>query len=423
MRTMRTLQTLSMVLILALTLGTMIAFAQERTPIQFWFHHGEPEAVDTMNALIAKFEAEYPQYEVDLVVTAGMSKRAMWERLQTTIIGGEPPDLVYTDPQLMAEWGPAWGGFIPMNSLISTDLIEEHDIIPSAKDVLFVRGNWWGLPFRTDSRGLFYNIDHYDEAGLDSRRGPQSFDELDLYAQRLTKYDPTSGDITQLGFYSYTGNNASGLMYFWSFGGDFFDWETLRPTITSYPQNLDAMRWIQSYAERYGARKPLSAHFPNGFQSMVVQSTSSLVAYPNQNPDLNFGVDKFPTVDGVAPVTLAGGVSLGVPMGAENAEAAAQLALFLLRTDNQVAWYEGAKSIPVRISALREIGRFVTDPREQLLIDQLPTAKTTPPSVEPLRLAMEQLQEAMFRMEITPEAVLEEVQRRAEMHYSEIFPN
>ena len=414
---------LSVAMLLTLAAGTTFVFAQQRERIEFWFHHPDDKAIATMDALVTKFRGEFPQFEVEVIQTGGMALREMWERLLATIVAGASPDLVYTDPQFFAEWGITANAFITVESIVSAERIEEHDIIPSAKEPLFVRGKWWGVPFRTDSRGLFYNVDHYQAAGLDPTRGPGDIGELDLYAQRLTTTDPTSGRITQLGFYPWRGNDASGLLYFWAFGGDFFDWNALRPTVTRYPENREAMEWIQSYAERYGYQRPTNADFVGGVkQSMSVQSTTALASIPTQNPDLNFSVDRIPVREGLPPVTLAAGVSLGIPSGAQNPRGGAELALFLLRTDNQVAWFEGARSLPVRLSALLQIRDIVTDPREQVLVDLLPYGRTIPPLVERIREAMDYVQERMFRLETSPQAALEYVQQQSEQRYVEAFP-
>ena len=90
--------------------------------------------------------------------------------------------------------------------------------------------------------------------------------------------------------------------------------------------------------------------------------------------------------------------------------------------ENQVAWFEGARSLPVRLSALLQIRDIVTDPREHVLVDLLPYGRTIPPLVERIREAMDYVQERMFRLETSPQAALEYVQQQSEQRYVEAFP-
>lgn len=395
----------------------------EPAHVEFWFHTSSEFEIETMERIVAQFHEEHKDIRVEIVKTGSISKAAMWEKLLAAIVGGVPPDLVYTDPQMIAEWGPTKGGFIPINEIMPVRLIEENDIIPAMTQVLNVRGKWWGLPFRTESRGLFYNLEMFEKAGLDTAKPPQTIEELDSYAHKLTLRDPSSNAIQQLGFYPYNNNDATGLLFLWVFGGDFFDWQALRPTLTRYPENFQAMNWIGSYAERYGDISPKSTDFPSGKQAMRIDSTTALANYPVSYPDLRFGMGRLPQPPGVPPTTLAGGVSLGIPSGAKNPLAAATFGLYLLKTDTQVMWYRGARSLPVRLSAIQRIGRLMDDPRERVLAGLLPYAKTTPPLGNQIRDSMKKHQARMRKMEISPEQVLHEVQRETEREYMQVFPN
>src|SRR5690606_14406156 len=82
---------------------------------------------------------------------------------------------------------------------------------------------------------------------------PTTIDELDAYALKLTETTP-DGQITTLGFYPVA-NNWGMAAWVWTFGSDFFDWETGRPTVNT-PENREIVEWAREYAERW----PLATH-------------------------------------------------------------------------------------------------------------------------------------------------------------------
>ncbi len=58
---------------------------------------------------------------------------------------------------------------------------------------------WYGYPTSSDTgMMIYYNVDHFKEAGLDPDKPPATFDELRDYAKKLTQYDD-SGKIARNG--------------------------------------------------------------------------------------------------------------------------------------------------------------------------------------------------------------------------------
>jgi ABC-type glycerol-3-phosphate transport system substrate-binding protein len=87
------------------------------------------------------------------------------------------------------------------------------------------------------------------EAGLDPDKPPQTIEELDRYAERITRRD-ASGRIVRAGFMP-----AEPGWWNWGwgciFGGKLWDGST-RITANA-PENVRAFDWIRSYSAKYGA--------------------------------------------------------------------------------------------------------------------------------------------------------------------------
>jgi ABC-type glycerol-3-phosphate transport system substrate-binding protein len=97
---------------------------------------------------------------------------------------------------------------------------------------------------------LHWNKRLFREAGLDPERPPRTLEELDAFSQRLTKRDPATGRITQMGFMPSEPGWWNWGWGYW-FGGKL--WDGVGRITTDSPENLRAFRWVRSYSERYGA--------------------------------------------------------------------------------------------------------------------------------------------------------------------------
>src|SRR5690606_280573 len=84
----------------------------------------------------------------------------------------------------------------------------------------------YGIPFMTDDYALTWNKTHFDQAGLDRNRPPETWDELRQYARLLTQRGP-DGTLRVSG-YAVRANGGTGTVdkwdaYLWAAGGDVFD--------------------------------------------------------------------------------------------------------------------------------------------------------------------------------------------------------
>lgn len=392
-----------------------------KTTVDFWFGESPEAYIQTMEKIIEQFHAEYPDIEI-VMSQHGDIQGTKLEQLKVTIAAGVPPDIAYLDGTAILELGMGNGMFIPINELVSQDVIDSLNYLPVPTQDFSYKGTWYGLPFRTDSRGMFVNEDHFNEAGVDPRHGFADLAELDATAAKLTLRDG-DGNIMRLGFAPRSNNFGREMPWLWVFGGEMFDWETMRPTLTEYPQNVDALNWMWDYADRYG---PLASSDTTAFMdqrsSMHINSTTRLQGYAEQRPNLNWWVVDIPHPEGGVKTTLSTVLGPAIPRGAENPEAAVQFILFLARPETQIFWYENTQSLPTNYDAFFEILRSMEDPRERTMVELLPVAHGYPPLfayfVAPEFLRQTDL---MRQRQITPEQALETTQRIVWSRFVEVF--
>lgn len=182
---------------------------------------------------------------------------------QKTLIstaGDNPPDIAGT-------WGAQIATFSNYGALLPlTPLREDGTLTPKTyKPFLWKVVAPNGVPFAAVSTpatvALFWNKDHFREAGLDPERPPRTIKELDEYATKLSVIDAQTKDIKRVGFLP---NFPGWWDHDWGifFGASLWDPATRKYSLDS-PEQRECFTWYQSYAKRFGAESV--SNFSSGF--------------------------------------------------------------------------------------------------------------------------------------------------------------
>lgn len=201
-------------------------------------------------------EAEFFQKTIDdfnksqtAIKVRGVPQSAKAEKVIAAITGGNPPDAVVMCNQAQVPGWAEQGAIQPLDDMIKAQHIDLSDVIPTALQWVTYKGKLYGLPFLQDNYGLYWNKQLFREAGLDPNRPPQTLEELDQYAEKLTKRD-ASGRITQIGYIpNWPGDKFD--MYAKLFGCQLYDAATNKITGNG-PQCVKMLEWIKSYYTKYG---------------------------------------------------------------------------------------------------------------------------------------------------------------------------
>lgn len=400
-----------------------LAGAAEQTVIEFWW--GGAGSVEEMRAIVEAFHQTYPAIRVNMTDQGSIGIRgAGLDKLKTSVAAGIPPDLAYLDATGVMGLALADDLLVPLNELLDDEFLNAIPYLDAPRSYVVAQGKHYGLQFRTDSRGLYYNQDHFLEVGLDMNAGPQDIDELDVYAQRMTRW-AADGGIERLGFAPRGNNFGLGLGWFWVFGGEVFDSDSLLPTFTGNPAHLRALEWILSYADLYGAAASVSnPKFVSGEVSMIIQSTTSLAPLKQQTPDLNWSVSHIPYPPEGKRTTLSTGYAFVIPRGARLSEGLATFLRFLARKETQMTWYRLTEQPPARVDAVLELIQAgeVADPRVVVMWELMPVAEGYPPLfASHVIVPLEENLNRMRARQITPHQVLEDLQRTLEPEFRRLL--
>ncbi len=414
---MRVLSFVFIVFILFPFSGTS-TLAAEAVEIDFWFGETNEIYIDAMNQIVSEFNEAHPSVQVNMTPWDANDV----DKLAVAILSGNPPDVAYLAGFTVNVMKLSGGYLTPLNDLMGSEALERLDILPGPTEENAQAGVWYAIPFRTTSSGMYMNADLFGEAGLDPTKGPQDIQALDELADKLTLWG-SDGSVERLGFAPRGNNFAVGLPWMWAFGGEFFDYDSSLPTFTGRPENLAAVEWIASYAEKYGPDVSAgSGNFLNQRTAMHVNTSSFVAALQAAENKFNWRISPLPTIPNVDSFSIGFSLAAGIPIGASHPEAAMEFILHLIEPETNVRFFQQTGALPANFAAVQGILNLLDDPRDRVLVELLQNSRALPPFYYPelYNVWNERLQ-AMRRNEISPPQVLQDTQRLMETIYKDAF--
>lgn len=204
-------------------------------------------------------------------------------------------------------------------------------------------GHIYALPLSVDTRAIYYNKAHFEEAGINPE-DIQTWEDLEAAARKL---DVKNGDKWErVGFIPTLGNGGLDTWVINANGGQgWFDPDTCEATVNT-DTNREAFAWVRKQIEYYGQSTydELSAVFQSGMQdpfasgtlSMLLQTSAYTSALKQNAPDLDYGVMKLPEFkEGTGRVANGSGFVLEVPKGAKCPEGSYEFIKYVLSRDTQ----------------------------------------------------------------------------------------
>jgi multiple sugar transport system substrate-binding protein len=402
-----------------LTVGCGVTWAQVKTPVTYWYFSVTDEQHAFLQTVISAFNAENPYVKVEGQRMSG----SMYDKTLTAIVGGAPPDVLHFERSAVVEWVASKGEiFEPLDAYLARELQGPDAFLPMAQTEIVFQGRTWAAPFGTDIRGLFWHNEVLEEAGVDSSQGPKNLSELDSRARKLTKLG-ADDRLIRLGFAPWIRNwNLQG--WFWAFGGGVYDDKARKPTI-DIPENLAALKWVQSYAERFGAA---AVNFPgdwatfmSGQLAMRLDASVYLGTMLKEAPGFSVGTGEVPWPEGGTNGTWSGGYCHVIPKGSKHVREAAEFINYLTQTSTQIWSYEAINLLPTSTRAFREVIKRPRGSDWMGLVSQLPVSHGRPPLWLAVHLALADAQNSVLTFKKTPEQALQEVQQHMERQFAEVL--
>ena len=278
---------------LAVTSGcTTSTSKQPPRHISYWekWTGFEGEAMDAVvddfnakEAAHAKADPNYAPIEVEKVTVSKLE-----QKLLIAIAGGNPPDLAGNYSYTVAAYADN-GALTDLGPLLAKSGFDRSRYIEHYMRLGEYRGKTWALPLVPASTALLLNQRLFKEAGLDPARPPTTIEELDAYAEKLTKWEvslPSGETRIESGYLPQVPASRKRLLqagflpgeplwflYGW---GDFFGGRLIDGAAkisADDPANIRAFEWVALYS----SKRRNSAVWCSGSGSSVIATRMATI--------------------------------------------------------------------------------------------------------------------------------------------------
>ena len=359
--------------------GNAQATKEAKTRIVFWHNWSTGPSGESMDKSVEEFNKSHDNIVVEPLFVATDGGDSITSKLLTAVAGGTPPDAMLSSRYGIAEYMDA---LTILDDLAERDNINQDMFYEWAWEEATYEGQLLGLPYDGTARALFYNKDHFKEAGLDPEKPPMNITELEEYAKKLSVRD---GDMyTRFGLIPWYGE---GWLYSWgwAFGGEFYDEATGKVTAND-PKIVEALTWMTDFAEQFGFQNVTSFTssagsdamnpFIAGQLSMMITGNWMISQIDQYNPDLNYGISYIPTPNGENFTTYVGGRALIIPKGVKNLEASWEFVKWMCASEEG----QSLKKITKEFAAMPEVNTKIygDDARQDIFLEVLPNGRHRP---------------------------------------------
>ena len=310
--------------------------AEEVVELDFWVMWTGRE-FEAMMEIVALYNESQDEIRVNALSVSNIQRK-----LLIATAGNDPPDVAMLTSDILPQ-------FADKNALLSlSSSLEQMDLdleayVPVFIELCSFNDELYGLPASTVSLALHWNKRMFAEAGLDPDEAPRTIEELDLFAQQLTRKNEDGGYAT-LGFLP---TDPGWWPFAWTlwFDGSWVD-ETGAPTANTL-ENIAALEWVRSYSVKFGVRELQNfssnmgnfSSAQNAFFSEQCAMTLQGVWLSNfigeYTPDLDWGAAAFPAAnDATRQISLVQCDVLVIPRNARNVDAAAEFIAYLQRKES-----------------------------------------------------------------------------------------
>lgn len=252
--------------------------------------------------VIKEYEAKHPN--VKIVSEAATGNYVT--KLNAMLAANTPPDVFYLEGGKILSYANK-GVIEPLDAFIAADPEQEINLnryYPAVRDGLTVNGKIYALPKGCHTLALFYNKDHFLDAGIPFPNENWKWEDLVKAGQKLTLDKDGDGRLDQFGFIGFQWFDLFALMQ--SFGGDLVSADGKQSMVTK-PETIRALQFAQDVnrtkykitpnSEGSGVDKTMQATDP--FQTGTVSMRIAIYAMVDNlrvnAKDLDFDVAPIPS--------------------------------------------------------------------------------------------------------------------------------
>jgi multiple sugar transport system substrate-binding protein len=286
-----------------------------------------------------------------------------WDEIHTKIVTSmiantAPASATEVDWSWVGQFGAA-GWYSPLNASFSEDVIKD---VPTSKIFNF-NGKLLAVPYNNDFRVLIYNKAQLNKAGI--KDAPKTPEDLLKAAKAIKKAGIVDYPIG-LPLSATEGTSTAWYLLTKAFGGDLFD-KNFKPLFTDPKSGGYKALSFEIQAMKDGLIDPSAT----GLKDVDVQELfkSGKVSFDVAGWAGNLSVYSDPSKSQVADDVAAALMpsvtgktrtiglpeAIGIPVSAENKEAATAFIKWMLKPETQINSYNALGNLPPRLSVLKKL--------------------------------------------------------------------
>lgn len=348
--------------------------------LEFWNPEADDAVISVLQKMIDNYEADNPNVKVNLVTVPWSDIFTKW---QTALQGGNAPDVTLGSAAFAASLQQQ-GVLLPLNDVVDAIGGEEAwaDTASSLVELSKTpEGEYFALPYSTNSVVLWYNKPMFEAAGLEP---PTTWDELEAAAAAMTHDDQYGILIPSSKSYVTTQSLYSMIL---ANGGDLVDRDDPNTVTFDSPEAVEALEFYASLAQYSppGAggydRPEAQAAMTTGKLGMFVYGSwmQGALAAAGDDVAAQFGAVPLPT-NGDGAGAFMGNVTLYAFNTTEHPEEARDFLAYLLdpQAYEEFVLINPASFIPV-IDAVHESETYQSNEKVAGIAELLDAIGTTLP--------------------------------------------
>lgn len=346
----------------------------EQVAIRFWMQQ-DNRLVTAMEGLIADFEAEHPNIDVQL---DSFPFAEYHQKLSTAIAGGDAPDAFWMDVRTASV--AAQGALLPLDDYITEE--NRNDYLASTWLEPTYEGVTYGVPMHQLTEALYVNTALAEAAGIEL---PTSLEEAwtwDEFVEAATTLTQRSGDVVDV----------------WGFGvqRQLQDWSVLPvvyqnngtvlsedlSTATGHlnsPETVEALAWYGSLFTEHGviSVEPIPDGFQTGKIALFQAPSTFRPVLDNDFPELEYTI--IPLFRDDACSVMTGGWNVSISATTEHPDETWTFVDYITRERHQ-QWVEESGYLPARHSLIESSETYGEYPWN-IFMEQLQECPATRPAV------------------------------------------
>lgn len=349
------------------------------TKITLWHGINPPPNRDIFNELVAKFNRENPEIEVEALYIG--QPDGQLPKILASVVSDRPPNILWFAPQITGQLVDL-GAIRPLEDwLDKSDLKSEID--PVMFESMTLNDRIWSVPLATNNAAMFYRPSLFKEAGIEKL--PETWEELKEAARKLTKDLNGDGRIDRHGLFLSLGK-GEWTVFVWLPFIFSADGEIVRDNLPNLVNDgaIEALEFGSDLVKNNLAI--LSApergyeldNFLAGLTAMQITGPWTLAQL--SQTDVDYGVFPIPAKDKKAAVI--GGENLFVfKTDPEKEKAAIKFLEYAIGEEFQKEWALKTGYLPINIKARQsqEYQDFVQkNPVLSVFLEQMKWARSRP---------------------------------------------